>query len=63
MTAVPVSVPEAVTPDRPTAEGERALRQALGYIATPDAPSTRRIYAADWRHFNVWCLHRSSSRA
>ena len=45
MTSVPV--PAAAISDRPTAEGERALRQALGYIATADALSTRRVYAAD----------------
>jgi hypothetical protein len=34
MTAVPVSVPESVRPNRPTTEGECALSQALAYIAT-----------------------------
>jgi hypothetical protein len=51
-----VPLPEAAVPERPTPEGERALRQALGYIEGADAPGTRRVYAADWRHFNDWCL-------
>jgi hypothetical protein len=36
MSPVPISVPETAMPDWPTAEGERALRQALGYTATAD---------------------------
>ena len=45
--------------DLPTdlsAEGESALRQALGYIEKADAAGTRRVYASDWRHFNSWTL-------
>jgi hypothetical protein len=34
MSSVAVPVPETAMPDWPTAEGERALRQALGYTAT-----------------------------
>ena len=63
MTPVPVPFPEATMPGRPTAESARALRQALGYIATADAPSTRRGYIADWRYFDVRRLHPSSSGA
>jgi hypothetical protein len=47
MTSVPVPVPKAAMPDWPAAAGERALRQALGYIATADAPDPRRVYAWD----------------
>ena len=39
MTAVPVPVPKAAMPDRPTAAGKRAFGQALDYIATADAPT------------------------
>ena len=56
MSNVLVPLPEAAVPERPTPEGERALRQALGYIEGADAPGTRRVYAADWRHFSAWCL-------
>jgi hypothetical protein len=59
---VPVPVPGAAMPDRP-ATGERALRRALGYIATAHAPGTRCVDAAEWQHLNVWCLRRSSSRS
>jgi hypothetical protein len=56
MSALPAWVPEAAVADRPTPEGKQALRQALGYIERASSPGTRRVYAADWRHFNVWCL-------
>ncbi len=36
MRPVPISVPEAAMPDWPTAKGERALCQALGYTTTAD---------------------------
>ncbi len=47
MSSVPARVSAAAVADRPTPEGERALRQALGYIDGADAPGTRRVYAAD----------------
>ena len=47
MSPVPISVPETAMPDWPTAEGERALRQALGYTATADR---RRRSATGSRH-------------
>ncbi|MBK1660266.1 hypothetical protein [Paracraurococcus ruber] len=50
-----VTAPAAAVADRPTPEGERALRDALGYIARADAAETRRAYAGDWRHFCGWC--------
>jgi integrase len=53
---VPARLPGGALVDRPTPEGERALREALGYIAQADAPGTRRAYAGDWRHFTAWCL-------
>jgi hypothetical protein len=56
VSSVPARVPAATTADQPTPEGERALRQALGYIDGADAPGTRRVYAAGWRHFNARCL-------
>jgi hypothetical protein len=34
MSLVPILVLEAVMPDWPTAEGMRAMHQALGYTAT-----------------------------
>jgi hypothetical protein len=55
MSALPARVPEAAVADRPTPEGKQALRQALGYIERASAPGTRRVYAADWRHLNIWC--------
>jgi hypothetical protein len=33
-----------------------ARESAPGAIDRADAPDTRRVYAADWRHFNAWCL-------
>jgi site-specific recombinase XerD len=56
VSSVPVRAPAAAVAERPTPEGERALRDALGYIDRADAPDTRRAYAGDWRHFNAWCL-------
>ncbi len=35
MSNVLVPLPEAAVPERPTLEGERALRQALGYMRIP----------------------------
>ncbi|MBK1662383.1 tyrosine-type recombinase/integrase [Paracraurococcus ruber] len=50
-----VPAPATAVAERPTPEGERALRDALGYIARADAAETRRAYAGDWRHFCGWC--------
>ena len=56
MSSVPARAPGVAVADRPTPAGERALREALGYIGRADAPGTRRAYAGDWRHFTAWCL-------
>ncbi len=56
MSRLPARAPGAAVPDRPTLAGERALREALGYIGRADAPGTRRACAGDWRHFTAWCL-------
>ena len=47
MSLVPIPVPETAMLDWPTAEGERALRQALGYTATA---GRRRRSAPGCRH-------------
>ena len=56
MSAALVPATAVAVLDRPTPEGDRALRDALGYIARADARETRRAYAGDWRHFCAWCL-------
>ena len=58
MSSLPTRAPAAAVPDRPTPEGERALRQALGSIAGANAPGTRHVYAADWRHYRRLHLDR-----
>jgi site-specific recombinase XerD len=55
VSAALVPAAAVAVPDRPTPEGERALRDALGYITRADASKTRRAYAGDWRHFGAWC--------
>jgi hypothetical protein len=56
VSAALVPAPAAALVERPTPEGERALREAFGYIGRADAAETRRAYAGDWRHFGAWCL-------
>ena len=47
MSADLVLAPATAIAERPTPEGERALHDALGYIARADAAATRRAYAGD----------------
>ncbi len=48
-------LPEAAAPaPAPAGLGDLAAR-ARGYAEAASAASTRRAYAADWRHFGSWC--------
>src|SRR5579862_9204915 len=52
MTSLPIPI------DSTTSEIERAqlVEEARTYIAASRSPNTLRAYAADWRHFDAWCL-------